>query len=55
MSMENSEINIKGKSKIIDTVSFNGKCIDINILKRRIISAIALIGAVAFAGIIIFL
>ncbi|MBO6241826.1 MAG: hypothetical protein J6O61_13450 [Butyrivibrio sp.] len=55
MTTENSKINIKGKSKIIDTISYKGKCIDISILKRRIISAIALLGAIAFAGILIFL
>ena len=55
MAMEKSELNVKGKCKTIDTVSFNGKYIDINIIKRRIISAIAIIGGLAFACDVIFL
>lgn len=55
MATDKSDLNVKGKCKTIDTIGFNGKYIDINILRRRIISAIAILGGLAFAGVVIFL
>ena len=54
--MENKDnFNYKKNKTIIDTVKYNGKYVDVEVIKKRIISAVAIIGAAAFAGIIIFL
>ena len=55
MNTNNNDFKIKKNSTVIDAVNYNGKYVDVEIIKRRVISAIAIIGAAAFAGVIIFL
>ena len=55
METNNSDFKFKKNHTIIDTVNYNGKYVDVQVIKKRVISAIAIIGAAAFAGIIIFL
>ena len=46
--------NTNNNGKIIDTIKCNGKYIDVSILKRRVWSAVAILGAAIFAGIVFF-
>lgn len=50
----NTNINMNNK-KVIDTIEYNGRCIDVDIIKKKVTYAVALLVAMASALILFFL
>ena len=49
----NTHINLKNP-KVIDTINYNGKYVDVSTVKRKAAYAVAMLVAMAFALIIFF-